>query len=214
MASANPPVKKEYTQKSILRRIEAFFLDNVGRVVTNDELKEVARDPVTGKEPEDWHQRVSELRTDYGYTIYSQKDGKGLKVGEYLLPTADKRPTANKRVTPSPKTWEQILENAQNKCQWTEDGMPCLLKDGDIDPIGGGRVHLTPDHLTPHSVSADIDPNDPTKWRALCSRHQVTKKNYWDSRTGEINYIGLIQAAPRKIKIQIFSFLKEFFGEK
>ena len=214
MASVNPPVKKKYTQKSILRRIEAFFLDNIGRVVTNEELKEVARDPITGKEPENWHQRVSELRTDYGYDIRSQRDDDKLKVGEYLLLTSERRSIANKRVRPSPETWKRVLENAQNKCQWEEDGTACSLKAGDIDPIGGGTVKLTPDHLIPHSINPLIDPDDPTKWRALCSRHQVTKKNFFDSETGKINYIGIIQAAPRKIKLQVYNWLKEFFWEK
>ena len=37
-----------YPQKSILGRIEAFFLDNIGRVVTRAQILEVAKDPHTG----------------------------------------------------------------------------------------------------------------------------------------------------------------------
>lgn len=64
-------VKGPYKQKSVRKRIEALFLDNVGKVLSRDQIIEVATDPKTGKQPENWHQRLSELRTDYGYTILS-----------------------------------------------------------------------------------------------------------------------------------------------
>ena len=48
----------KYDQKSISQRIEAFFLDNIGKVATRAQIQRVARDPKTGKEPENWHQRL------------------------------------------------------------------------------------------------------------------------------------------------------------
>ncbi len=62
----------QYDQKSVSARLEALFLNNVGLVVTREQIIAAARDPVTGKEPENWHQRLSELRTDKGYTILSK----------------------------------------------------------------------------------------------------------------------------------------------
>jgi len=50
--------------------------------------------------------------------------------------------------------------------------------------FGGGRVKLTPDHKNPHSLNSEADPSNLNQWQALCGRHQVTKKNYWDSNTG------------------------------
>jgi hypothetical protein len=47
-------------------RIRAFFIANIGKVVTREEIIAASRDPETGKEPENWHQRLSELRTDEG----------------------------------------------------------------------------------------------------------------------------------------------------
>jgi hypothetical protein len=55
-------VKGPYLQKSVKRRIEALFLDNVGRVLKREQIIQVAKDPNTGIEPENWHQRLSELR--------------------------------------------------------------------------------------------------------------------------------------------------------
>jgi len=88
-------VVRKYNQGSIKQRIETFFLDNLGKVATRDQIIEVASQG--GEEPENWHQRVSELRTDDGYTILSQRDGYELKVGEYLMVDSAKRPKASKQ---------------------------------------------------------------------------------------------------------------------
>ncbi len=199
-----------YEQKSIIDRIEAFFLENVGRIATNAQIQQVARDPRTGVEPENWHQRLSELRTNSGYTILSKRDDPSLKVGEYLLVSPDKRPSAGKRIICSQSTWKKVLERAQNACEWDEGGK-CLLEEGAIDPVGGGRVRLTADHMTPHSVKSAANPDDPGQWRALCGRHQVMKKNYWDNRTGKLNVIAIIQAASVADKKRVYVFLREYF---
>jgi hypothetical protein len=180
-------VKGRYNQKSVCTRIEALFLDNIGKVVTREMIIQAATDPVTGRQPENWHQRLSELRTDAGYTILSWRDDPNLAVEEYLMPSAKKRLRAGKRVKPTPPCWETVLANAKHACEWDEDGQLCGMKEGDIDPVGGGHVRLTPDHKSPHSVNPNTDPGDPNQWRALCGRHQVMKKNYWDNQTGKLN---------------------------
>ena len=88
----------------------------------------------------------------------------------------------------------------------------CGLREGEVDPVGGGRVKLTPDHKMPHSVNPDSDPNDPSRWQALCGRHQVVKKNYWDNMTGKLNVYAIIQSAPREAKVIAFKFLLDYFG--
>lgn len=203
---------KKYTQSSIIQRLENFFVDNIGSIITNAQLIEVAKDPVSGKEPENWHQRLSELRTNKGYTILSKRDRDFLAVGEYLMLTADKRPEAGNRVLPTPATWQAVLARSQNKCEWTEGGHICGLANGDIDPIGGGTVKLTPDHKTPHSINPNSDPGNLEQWQALCGRHQVVKKNYWDSNTGKLNVIAIMQSLPKKDKETALSFLVDYFG--
>lgn len=205
-------VKGPYHQPSVKRRIEALFLENIGRVLTREQIIEAAKDPATGKEPENWHQRLSELRTDDGFTILSWRNRGDLKVQEYLMPNAKKRPTAAKRVKPTEQTWLKVLERAKHCCEWFEAGQRCGLHQGDSDPIGGGRVKLTPDHHRPHSIDPDADPKDPKQWQALCGRHQVMKKNYWDSLTGKLNTYAVVQAAPESDKRAVFLFLLEYFG--
>jgi hypothetical protein len=202
----------DYDQESVSARLEALFLNNVGLIVTREQIIAAARNPVTGKEPENWHQRLSELRTDKGYTILSARDWKALKPEEYVLASVERRETASKRVRPTPATWKKVLENAHHTCEWREDGQLCGLKEGAIDPIGGGTVKLTPDHTTPHSVDPNSDPTDKTHWQALCGRHQVMKKNFWDGSTGKVNVIAILQAASVDQKRQALSFLEQFFG--
>lgn len=204
--------KGPYRQKSVKKRIEALFLANLGKVINREMILRAAKDPRTRKEPENWHQRLSELRTDDGYTILSWRNRGDLKVQEYLMPNAAKRKTAKKRVKPTDQTWLAILRRAKHSCEWKEGGEFCGLREGDVDPVGGGRVRLTPDHMSPHSINPDADPDDASQWQALCGRHQVTKKNYWDSATGRLNTYAIVQFATREEKESIFRFLLEYFG--
>ncbi|EIF2742068.1 restriction endonuclease, partial [Salmonella enterica subsp. enterica serovar Infantis] len=89
-----------YSQDSVSKRIEALFLNNIGKIVTREQIIRAATNPITGKQPENWHQRLSELRTDKGYTILSWRDLKVLAPEEYLMPHAERRVTAAKRVLP------------------------------------------------------------------------------------------------------------------
>jgi len=207
-------VKGPYNQESIRERIKALFLDNIGKVITREQIIKVATDPKTGRVPENWHQRLSELRTDEGYTILSRRDTPDLKVSEYMMLTTERRPNAGKRVRPDPETWAKVLERAGHRCEWIEGGIKCNLKEGEIDPIGGGTVRLTPDHKTPHSVNPKTDPRKPDRWQALCGRHQVMKKNYWDDRTGWLNVYAIVQASSEKEKREAYEFLKQYFGEQ
>jgi hypothetical protein len=101
-------------------RIRNLFLGRIGKVVTRQEIVEASKDPTTGQEPENWHQRLSELRTDEGYTILAARDSDALKPGEYMMPHADRREIAGKRVRPTPATWKKVLERSGDRCEWNE----------------------------------------------------------------------------------------------
>lgn len=185
----------------------------MGRIVTREQILQVARDPNIREIPENWHQRLSELRTDSGYTILSSRDTRDLKVSEYVLKSKEKRKTAGRRLQISRSAWEFVLQRADQKCEWIERGVVCGLREGEQDPIGGGTVRLTPDHKEPHSVNPNPDPDNPNDWQALCGRHQVMKKNYWDDSTGWLNVLAIIQASSAKEKRKVYEFLKRYFKE-
>jgi hypothetical protein len=71
---------------------------------------------------------------------------------------------------------------------------------------------LTPDHKNPHSIKPDADPNNPKQWQALCGRHQVMKKNFWNTTTGKMNIYAIIQSSTGKEKKIVFKFLLDYFG--
>lgn len=207
-------IKVIYNQGTIRARIEAFFLDNIGKIATREQIIQVATDPKTGKAPENWHQRLSELRTDYGYTILSWRNRGDLRISEYLMPHSEKRKIVGKRIKPNSKTWLKVLEEYNYTCAWDENGNICGLRDGDIDPIGGGTVKLTPDHKQPHSLNPDVDPNNKDSWQPLCGRHQVIKKNYWDDETGWLNVYAIVQSASEQEKRKVYKFLKKYFNDE
>ncbi len=213
MASRDAVIKGPYHQRSIRARIEAFFLDNLGKVATREQILQVATDPVTGRQPENWHQRLSELRTDMGYTILSWRNRGDLKVSEYMMPNAERRNAASGRTRPTAHTWEEVLKIADYRCAWNETGIPCGLRQGDIDPVGGGAVRLTPDHRVPHSLNAGADPRDASRWQPLCGRHQVMKRNYWDDETGWLNVLAIVQSASEGQKRQVLDFLTDYFRD-
>ena len=205
-------ITKIYNQRSVIKRIEAFLLDNVGKVITREMLVQVSKNPVTGKEPENWHQRLSELRVNHGYTILSNRDRASLSVGEYMLESPERRAIPNKRVKPSRKTWQEILEKANHTCQWNLGDELCNLRNGEVDPIGGGTVKLTADHKEPHSLGGIFDPNDADQWQVLCGRHQIMKKNFWNCNTGKLNTVAILQSLEHSEKEKAFIFLCNYFG--
>lgn len=213
MEDRNAVIRGPYGQRSIKERIEAFFLDNLGKVVSREQLLEVATDPETGRVPENWHQRLSELRTDNGYTILSWRNRGFLRRSEYIMPNAEKRNTAARRSRPTAVTWQRVLTAYNFACAWAEGGIVCSLKHDDIDPVGGGTVRLTPDHKMPHSIHADADASDPNQWQPLCGRHQVMKKNYWDDESGWLNVVAILQAASEDQKREAYEFLQAYFSE-
>ncbi len=213
MAREDAVISGVYGQKSVRARIEAFFLDNIGKVATREQIVQVATDPVTGQAPENWHQRLSELRTDYGYTILSWRNRGDLKISEYMMPTAERRTIASRRVRPTPAAWQRALAEANYRCCWNESSQVCGLRNGDVDPVGGGTVKLTPDHRQPHSLNPNVDPDDASKWQPLCGRHQVVKRNYWNDESGWLNVYAIVQAASESEKRPVYEFLREYFGE-
>ena len=188
-------------------------MDNLAKIVSREQLIEVATDPRTGRVPENWHQRLSELRTDDGYTILSWRNRGFLRVSEYMMPDAEKRSTAARRSRPTTETWRRVLTAYNFACAWADGGIVCSLKHGDVDPVGGGTVRLTPDHKMPHSIHADADASDVNQWQPLCGRHQVMKKNYWDDDSGWLNVVAILQSASEAQKREAYEFLQAYFGE-
>ena len=70
-------VKGPYNQKSIKKRIEALFLDNLGKILMREQIMEAARDPKTqivqAANEQDKRIVFSFLVDYFGYQINDQK---------------------------------------------------------------------------------------------------------------------------------------------
>lgn len=67
--------------------LRMHFLNNIGKVMHSDELREVAG-------IREWARRVRELRNEEGYPILTHNDRSDLKPGEYLLESPKPQPGA------------------------------------------------------------------------------------------------------------------------
>lgn len=195
-------------RSSVKSRIREFLIEHVGVVVAREEIQEAARDPETGKVPENWHQRLSELRVDEGYDILSWRDRKQLRPGEYLLEVAQPTRAPKPRKYLNKKDKQELFERDGYACQWPD----CELRHGDTDPVGGGKVVLTADHRSPHSLPGSNWTGTLEDWQTLCARHQQDKKNLIDDRTGRRNVRELVRVAGEDVKRQIYEDLMTYFN--
>jgi len=96
-------------------KILKFLRQNVGREVTNEELRYVA-----GNKTE-WARRVRELRTEFGWPIASKSTGlPDLRVGVYVL-QADRQSYEHDRSIPDPVRREVLRRDkyACQRCDWS-----------------------------------------------------------------------------------------------
>jgi hypothetical protein len=95
--------------KSARSNLRAYFLANLGRVISSQELR-----PVAGNISE-WARRVRELRTEEGYLILTHNDRADLKPGDYLLETAKPQPAFGRSI--SKETRAYVLDRNGFTCQ-------------------------------------------------------------------------------------------------
>lgn len=116
-------------------KILEFLRKNVGQSVTGEELRYVAGDRT------EWARRVRELRTESGWPIVTQVNGRpDLPVGAYLL-EADRQAPAHDRVIPD-QVRREVLRRDEYRC--VQCGWSRELWNQD-DPR-----HLEAHHLTHH----------------------------------------------------------------
>lgn len=106
------------SQDSSQQRVLAYLMENVGRVVTTDELAYVAKDA------KEYARRIRELRTEHGYAIATRFTGRpDLNVGQYILQSAERIAEPHDRRIPE-DVQRQVYARDQNTCRicgWTAD---------------------------------------------------------------------------------------------
>jgi len=107
-------IRKEDT--SVRDKILKFLLENVGQVVTTEELSYLA-----GNKKE-FARRVRELRTEEGYAVATKITGRpDLKVGQYILLSADRiAPPHDRHIDIATQKAVYLRDNnACRACGWT-----------------------------------------------------------------------------------------------
>lgn len=178
-------------------RIRAYFEANVGKVVTTQQIREIAQ-------ISDYQRRIRELRDEEGMQIRSHIDRHDLKPGEYILETLDRLPAIERGI--SPQLRNEILERNGYTCQL------CGAGPGDPDPFNPGRkVRLHIDHIVPISQGGA---DDKSNLRVLCSACNHGRANIQTPSEDARNLLARIRRAPRSVQREVYEALKKTLGEQ
>lgn len=180
-------------------RIKAFFIANVGVIVTAKQLQEAAA-PVS-----EWARRVRELRDEEGWPILSNNDSAQLKPGEYLLESLPvPRDDINFRRGISQKLRAEVLDRNGFTCQM------CGKTPGEIDPDTGRKVRLHVGHIVDKSLGGR---DELSNLRTLCSTCNQGAKNVMLEKPSNIWLLSQIRRAGIDEQYAVYEWLRKKFGE-
>ena len=134
-------------------RLRRHFLENLGRIMDTDELRDVAGGI------SEWARRVRELRTEEGYQILTHNDRSDLKPGQYLLLTPKPEPAFERSISKEVRAF--VLDRNGFTCQM------CGAVAGEQHPYDETRkTRLHIGHVIDKSMGGS---DDPSNLRAICS---------------------------------------------
>jgi len=175
-------------------KIRAFFIANVGKVVTTQKIRRVAG-------ISEYARRIRELRDEEGYQIKSHVDRGDLKPGQYILETLELKPVVARTI--SPQLRNEILERNGFTCQ------QCGAGPGDADPFNPHRkVRLHVDHILPISQGGTDDKDN---LRVLCSACNQGRSNVQPPSDTALNIIAKIRKLPKSEQKEVYEMLKRKF---
>lgn len=126
---------------AIRDKIIQFLRANVGKQVTGDELRYVAENKT------EWARRVRELRTEFGWPIYTRNSGRiDLPVGTYILEEDRQGAVHDRKI--SDMTRVQVLERDNHSCR------KCSWNRMKIHP-GDPRKFLELHHIKAHAEKGE-----------------------------------------------------------
>ena len=179
------------------RRILAYLLSNIGRVLTSDEIRSASGGA------SEWARRLRELRDEEGYQILSHRDRAELKPGQYLLLTEVRRPAFSRDI--SKETRASVLERNGYTCQM------CGLAAGDEDPFQARRkVRLTMGHIIDKSLGGDDTPGN---LRAVCTNCNEGLAATSPPKPDRLELLRQVRRATVEDQLHLLEWLRGKFGE-
>lgn len=131
-------------------KILKYLRANVGRRVTGEELRYVARNKT------EWARRVRELRTEFGWPVVTKKGRPDLPVGVYVL-EADRQSPEHDRHIPD-DVRGNVLRRDQHRCR------QCGWSHAEWNP--SDPRHLELHHVKPHVEGGE---NAEENLKTLCT---------------------------------------------
>jgi hypothetical protein len=190
-----PSKQKKSSAEGSRARILNFLLDNVGRVLDNDELREASGNV------SEWGRRLRELRDEYGYQILSHKDRRDLKPGQYLLQTDKRLPVLPRGISKETRAW--VLERNGYTCQM------CGVAAGDPDQFHPGlKIRLTMGHIIDQSKGG---PDTPENLRAVCTNCNEGLQNSAPPKPRRIELLKQVRRATIDDQMHLLAWLEKRF---
>jgi hypothetical protein len=125
---------------SVHEKILKFFRANVGKRITNEEIRYVA-----GNRSE-WARRVRELRTEFGWPISTKSTGRPeLEIGTYILESTRQSPEHDRHIPDEIR--RQVLRRQGYKCK------KCSWAQKEWNP--SDPRHLELHHIKHHAVGGE-----------------------------------------------------------
>lgn len=178
-------------------RIRKFFEENVGQIVTTNQLSEVAG-------IRDYQRRIRELRNEYGLKIKSHIDRVDLKPGEYMLESLELDPAMGREI--SVKLRNEILERNGYTCR------QCGASAHDLDDLDSTKmVRLYIDHIIPVSQGGS---NNPDNLRVLCGNCNLGRSNVQEISETALNILARLRKMKRSERFEVFVALKKEFANQ
>ena len=177
------------------RLLREYFLGNIGRVLTSEELQKASGGA------SEWGRRVRELRNEEGYLILTHNDRSDLKPGEYLLETAKPALAFARQI--SKEVRAMVLERNGYTCQM------CGAVAGEphpYDPSKRTRLHIG------HIIDKQKGGSDElSNLRALCSVCNEGAQNISPKRPEWVNLLVQIRRAPALDQVEALKWLMRKF---
>jgi hypothetical protein len=179
-----------------LRRAEAFFTSNVGKVFDNKTLREAI-----GGTTDSWTRRIRELRDELGYNVQTNSERPDLKPGEYVLVDLKRRPVVSRKI--SKKLRSMVLERNGYACQ------ACGIGAGEMhDNDRPARLHIGHVSDAYHGGKPEMD-----NLRALCSLCNEGAANVSLPRASKSQIIAMLRRTAPSEQREALEWLKRKLGK-
>jgi hypothetical protein len=193
-----PRVKKG--EPSGRDKIKAFLLNNIGRVLTTEEIRDAS-----GGQGQ-YGRRLRELREKFGWPIDSHNDNKNLKPGQYMMtgPPPEEGSYSFERNI-SAKVRALVLARNGYCCRH------CGITTDEIDPKTGRKARLHIGHIRADNIGGEAEIDN---LRALCSTCNQGQKNLTDEPPSWSWLLAALRRADEANTRRAYEWLQTKYGAK